>query len=279
MVPEERSEEAAISASELVEPSGPDDTPEAAESAEGVQPAPTSFNWADASEEATAPTAEAADPSGFVEEAATGDNPEPLSEEAAFGASADSPEEEAPFDALELLQPIVPKEEEDIPIEDILEELARPDEEVLDPALGQEPSAEDHPETEHLASEIETSNSAAVNTETIEESLAALDLEPKVEEEADFGTEEPVAEVAETPVEASVEASVPVTTKEEASSSTTPFAPVFVQHFDNFVDDEEVPPPPTSPFLAEEGAAAGAPTTGFVRRGAIKQAKPNKPRN
>ena len=89
---------------------------------------------------------------------------------------------------MELLQPIAPKEEEDIPIEDILEELARPDEEVLDPALGQEPSAEDHLETEHLASEIETSNSAAVNTETIEESLAALDLEPKVEEEADFGT-------------------------------------------------------------------------------------------
>ena len=33
------------------------------------------------------------------------------------------------------------------------------------------------------------------------------------------------------------------------------------------MDDGEVPPPPTSPFLAAEGAASGAPTTGFVRTG------------
>ena len=50
-------------------------------------------------------------------------------------------------------------------------------------------------------------------------------------------------------------------------SLISPSWPVLVQHFDNFVEDEEVPPPPTSPFLAEEGAAAGAPTTGFVRVG------------
>ena len=153
----------------------------------------------------------------FVEETAAGEVPCPPTEEAAFGASAGSPEEE-PFDALDLLRPIEPKEEEDVPIEDILEELARPDE-VLEPALEPEASVEDQSETDRLASEIETNNSA-LNTETIEESLAALDLEPK--EEVDFEAEqEPVAEVAETPVEASVEASGPVATEVASSSSAT----------------------------------------------------------
>ena len=286
MVPEERSEEAAVSASELVDHSSSVVAPEAAESAEGSIAAPAGFNWADASEEAPVPTAEAVDPSGFEEAAAAEETPCAESGEAAFGASKDSPESEAPFDALDLLRPIEPKEEEDVPTEDILEELARPDE-VLEPALEPEASVEDQPETELLASEIETNNSAAVNTETIEESLAALDLE-ETKEEPDFeADQEPVVEASEPVAEASEPPAA------EAASSSV-FAPVFVQHFDNFVDDGEVPPPPTSPFLAAEGAASGAPTEGFELlglailhpahlnlrgRGAIKQAKPNKPRN
>ena len=128
-----------------------------------------------------------------------------------------------------------------------MEELARPDE-ALEPAVAPEASVEDNPETDAVDN---PENNPAVDTETIEESLSALDLEPK--EEPDFEAEpEPVAEASEPPA------------VESASSSV--FAPVFVQHFDNFVD-EEVPPPPTSPYLAAEGAALGAPTTGHVRTG------------
>ena len=218
----------------------------------------------------------------------TTEDPPADSEGAAFGAPG-HPQEEARFDALELLGPIEPKEE-DVPIEDILQELAQPDEAVDSPGVP-DASAEDHPETEHLASEIETNNSAAVNTETIEESLAALDLEPKEELILYMYFEaepEPVAEV----VEASVEASGPATT-EAASSSSAVFAPVFVQHFDNFVDDGEVPPPPTSPFLAAEGGCIWRPNNRVCKnrpflhpahlnlhgRGATKQARPSRPLN
>ena len=54
MVPEGQVEEAALSASDSVAPSGPVVEPEAAESAEGTIAGVTSGNWADLSEEATA---------------------------------------------------------------------------------------------------------------------------------------------------------------------------------------------------------------------------------
>ena len=56
MVPEGQLEEAALSASEPIEPSDPVVEPEAAESAEGAIAGVTSGNWADLSEEATALT-------------------------------------------------------------------------------------------------------------------------------------------------------------------------------------------------------------------------------
>ena len=194
------------------------------------------------------------------------------SEEAALGASVQPPEE-TPLDALELLTPIEPKEEEDIPIEDILEELARPSDEASDPVADQEPSLEDNPETDPLVDNPE--NNASVNEETTEESLAALDLDPK--EEPDFGDPQPVEKVSEIPL------------VEQATASTAD-APVLVQDFDSLVDpDDEVPPPPTSLFLAAEEAALGAPTTGHVqvghsssapsqppKRRGIKRGKPSK---
>ena len=36
------------------------------------------------------------------------------------------------------------------------------------------------------------------------------------------------------------------------------FAPVYVQHLGEVAEEDEVPPPPTSPFLEQEGAAAGS---------------------
>ena len=45
------------------------------------------------------------------------------------------------------------------------------------------------------------------------------------------------------------------------------FAPVYVQHLGGVAEEDEVPPPPTSPFLEQEGAAAGASTSGHVQTG------------
>ena len=215
MVPEDQQEEAALSASEPIVPSNPTVEPEAAESAEGAIAGVTSSNWADLSEEATAPT------TGLEGQDLLDAGLEPLDSGellsaggAAFGAPGDeaSDGEEAPqhrFDALSLLEP--PKEEE---FEPSTEELF---------ALLQNDPTEEHPESAEpaleeesvpLASEIDNpDNNAALNTESIEESLSALDLEPK--EEPDFEAEpEPVAEVSETPAVG------------EAASSSTTFAPV-----------------------------------------------------
>ena len=96
-----------------------------------------------------------------------------------------------------------------MPIEDILEELARPDE-AIDPASVLEAFVENNPEIEPLDN---LENNALVNEETIEEFLVALDLEPK--EEPDSGDTEPVAEVSEI---------VPLVEQ----SSSLGFAPVFI---------------------------------------------------
>ena len=80
MVPEGQSEEAAVSASEPVELSGPAVTPEAAESAEDLIAASTGINWADASDEATADIA-GTDPADFPE-LAEGTAEDPLAQSA-----------------------------------------------------------------------------------------------------------------------------------------------------------------------------------------------------
>ena len=173
-------EEAALSASEPIAPSDLVVEPEAAESAEGPIAGVTSDNWADLSEEATALAAAELEEQGSVLD---GDNL------GVGGAASCAPDDEAAegedlaesrFNALTLLEP--PKEEEVEPSTEDLFALLQ-----SDPA---EEPAEAPLESDSVppASEIATSNTAAVNTETIEESLAALDLEPK--EEVDFEAEQ-----------------------------------------------------------------------------------------
>ena len=160
MVPEDQQEEAALSASDPIAPSDPVVEPEAAESAEGAIAGVTSDNWADISEEATALAA-----AGLEEELAS-ELPD-TDNLGVGGAASCAPDDEAAegeelaqsrFNALTLLEP--PKEEEVEPSTEDLFALLQ-----SDPA---EEPAEAPLEAESVppASEIETSNSAAVNTET-----------------------------------------------------------------------------------------------------------------
>ena len=96
MVPEGLSEGAALSAPEPVADGNPEAEAEVAESTEVAVEGSTGFNWADASEDATAPT------TGFTE---------------AGGAASGAPGDEEDFDilkldALSLLDPVKPTAEE-----------------------------------------------------------------------------------------------------------------------------------------------------------------------
>ena len=83
-------------------------------------------------------------------------------------------------------------------------------------------------------------------------------------EEADFSNnpdQETSAEVADSAADPIVGSSPSVVEPDPNST----FAPVYVQHLGGVAEEDEVPPPPTSPFLEQEGAAAGASTSGHVQ--------------
>ena len=144
------------------------------------------------------------------------------------------------FDALSLLDP---KPEEVVTTEQLLEALEADADPTAEPAEQLEASDQIEADTENNNPENQT---------------------PK--EETDFSNnpdQETSAEVADSAADPIVGSSPSVV---EPNPNST-FAPVYVQHLGGVAEEDEVPPPPTSPFLEQEGAAAGASTSGHVRTG------------
>ena len=189
----------------------------------------TGFNWADASEDAPEPTA------GFE----------------VGGAASSAPVDDADedfdilkFDALSLLDPVKPEEE--VTAEELFEALEADADPTAEPA--DQPDASDQIEAENS---LEVENPDNQNTK----------------EEVDFSNnpehQETSAEVLDSAADP-ILGSSPSVVEPDLNST---FAPVYVQHFAGVAEEDEVPPPPTSPFLEQEGAAAGASTSGHVQTG------------
>ena len=85
-------------------------------------------------------------------------------------------------------------------------------------------------------------------------------------EEPDFNNpdQETSAKVADTAADPIVGSSP---TLEEVHDPNSIEAPVYVTYPAEEAEEDEVPPPPTSPFLEQEGAAAGTSTSGHVQTG------------
>ena len=227
MVPEGLLEGAALSASEPVADGNPEAEAEAAESAEVTVEGSTGFNWADASEDPPVPTA------GFEVGGAAS---------SALQDDADEDFDILKFDALSLLDP---KPEEVVTTEQLFEALEADADPTAEPADQLEAS-----------DQIEAENNL--------ESDNPENLIPK--EEADFSNnpdQETSAEVADSVADPIVGSSPSVVEPDPNST----FAPVYVQHLGGVAEEDEVPPPPTSPFLEQEGAAAGASISGHVQTG------------
>ena len=226
MVPEGLLEEAALSASEPVADGNPEAEAEVAESTEVTVGGSTGFNWADASEDATVPTAEIAGEEGAAS-CAPGDEED-------FDILR--------FDALSLLDPVKPEE---VTAEDLFEALE------ADPASASvdKPTASDPVEADN---NLEVENPDNQTTK----------------DEVDFSNNPELQETSAEPVESAADpilGSSPSVVEPDLNST---FAPVYVTYpTDEVAEEDEVPPPPTSPFLEQEGAAAGASTSGHVRVG------------
>ena len=228
MVPEGLSEGAALSAPEPVSGGNPEAEAEAAESTEVAVGGSTGFNWADASEAAPELSA------GFE----------------VGGAAPSAPEEEAEedfdilkFDALSLLDP---KPEEEVTTEQLFEALEADAEPTAEPA---QPDASDPIETEEINLEIDNPDNQVPKEE--------IDFSNNPDQET---SAEP-ADIAADPILGSS----PTVAEPDLNST---FAPIYVTYpADEVAEEDEVPPPPTSPFLEQEGAAAGASTSGHVRVG------------
>ena len=228
MVPEGLLEGAALSASEPVADGNPEAEAEVAQSAEVAVEGSTGFNRADASEDAP--------------ELATGFE--------VGGAASSALQDEADedfdilkFDALSLLDPVKPEEE--VTTEQLFEALEADADPTAEPV--DQPDASDQIEAD---TNLENNNP--------ENQI------PK--EEADFSNnpdQETSAEVADSAADPIVGSSPSVVEPDPNST----FAPVYVQHLGGVAEEDEVPPPPTSPFLEQEGAAAGASTSGHVQTG------------
>ena len=229
MVPEGLLEGAALSASEPVADGNPEAEAEVAESTEVAVEGSTGFNWADASEDA----------------------PELATSFGVGGAASSAPVDDADedfdilkFDALSLLDPVKPEEE--VTAEQLFEAL----EADADPTaeLADQPDASDQIEAEN---NLEVENPDNQTTK----------------EEVDFSNnpehQETSAEVPDSAADPILGSSPSVVEPDPNST----FAPVYVQHFAGVAEEDEVPPPPTSPFLEQEGAAAGASTSGHVQTG------------
>ena len=229
MVPEGLLEEAALSASEPVADGNPEAEAEAAESAEVAVEGSTGFNWADASEDAPEPTA------GFEVGGAAS---------SALVDDADEDFDILKFDALSLLDPVKPEEE--VTAEELFEALEADANPTAEPA--DQPAASDQIEAEN---NLEVENPDNQTTK----------------EEVDFSNnpenQETSAEVPDSAADP-ILGSSPSVVEPDLNST---FAPVYVQHFAGVAEEDEVPPPPTSPFLGQEGAAAGASTSGHVQTG------------
>ena len=227
MVPEGLQEEAALSASVPVADGNPEAEAEVAESTEVAVGGSTGFNWADASEDATVPTTDFAEVGG-----------------AASSALGDETAEDfdiLKFDALSLLDPVKPEE---VTAEELFEALE------ADPAGEpvEQPTASD---------QIEADNNLEVENPD--------NQTPK--EEPDFNNpdlQETSAEVADAAADPIVGSSP---TLQEVHDPNSIEAPVYVTYPAEEAEEDEVPPPPTSPFLEQEGAAAGTSTSGHVQTG------------
>ena len=204
----------------------------------------------DGNPEAEAEAAESAEvtvegSTGFNWADASEDAPELTTDQVDVGGAAScAPGDEEDFDilkfdALSLLDPVKPKE---VTAEELFEAL----------------------EAEPTVPSDQAAASGLVEADTNLESDNPENLVPK--EEADFSNnpdQETSAEVAD-PAADPIVGSSPSVVEPDPNST---FAPVYVQHLGGVAEEDEVPPPPTSPFLEQEGAAAGASTSGHVQTG------------
>ena len=205
---------------------------------------------ADGNPEAEAEAAESAEvavegSTGFNWADASEDAPELTTDQVDVGGAAScAPGDEEDFDilkfdALSLLDPVKPEE---VTAEELFEAL----------------------EAEPTVPSDQAAASGLVEADTNLENNNPENQIPK--EEADFSNnpdQETSAEVADSAADPIVGSSPSVV---EPNPNST-FAPVYVQHLGGVAEEDEVPPPPTSPFLEQEGAAAGASTSGHVRTG------------
>ena len=205
---------------------------------------------ADGNPEAEAEAAESAEvavegSTGFNWADASEDAPE-LTTAGVGGAALSALDEEddfdvLKFDALSLLDPVKPEE---VTAEELFEALD------ADPAS----ASADQPD-------------ASVPTEA-ENNLEVENPDNQTtKEEVDFSNnpenQETSAEVPDSAADPILGSSPSVVEPDPNST----FAPVYVQHLGGVAEEDEVPPPPTSPFLEQEGAAAGASTSGHVQTG------------
>ena len=206
---------------------------------------------ADGNPEAEAEAAESAEvavegSTGFNWADASEDAPELTTDQADVGGAAScAPGEEEDFDilksdALSLLDPVKPEE---VTAEELFEAL----------------------EAEPTVPSDQAAASGLVEADTNLESESPDNQIPK--EETDFSNnpehQETSAEVPD-PAADPILGSSPSVVEPDPNST---FAPVYVQHLGGVAEEDEVPPPPTSPFLEQEGAAAGASTSGHVQTG------------
>ena len=206
---------------------------------------------ADGNPEAEAEAAESAEvavegSTGFNWADASEDAPELTTDQADVGGAAScAPGEEEDFDilkfdALSLLDPVKPEE---VTAEELFEAL----------------------EAEPTVPSDQAAASGLVEADTNLESENPDNQIPK--EETDFSNnpehQETSAEVPD-PAADPILGSSPSVVEPDPNST---FAPVYVQHLGGVAEEDEVPPPPTSPFLEQEGAAAGASTSGHVQTG------------
>ena len=167
------------------------------------------------------------------------------------GAASSAPVEEADedfdilrFDALSLLDPVKPEEE--VTAEELFEALEADAVPTAEPA--DQPDASDPVEADN---NLEVENP---DNQTTKE-------EPDSSNNPDQETSAEVADSAADPILGSS----PTVVEPDPNSIE---APVYVTYpADEVAEEDEVPPPPTSPFLEQEGAAAGASTSGHVRVG------------
>ena len=206
---------------------------------------------ADGNPEAEAEAAESAEvtvegSTGFNWADASEDAPELTTDQVDVGGAAScAPGDEEDFDilkfdALSLLDPVKPEE---VTAEELFEAL----------------------EAEPTVPSDQAAASGLVEADTNLESENPDNQIPK--EEIDFSNnpenQETSAEVPDSAADPILGSSPSVVEPDPNST----FAPVYVQHLGGVAEEDEVPPPPTSPFLEQEGAAAGASTSGHVQTG------------